>query len=168
VRYVGLIFFGIDFRGGKMEKKTIETSLAEWKEKGIAEKFERLIALLLSVAVSIVVVLSVIRVFAALASVVLTGADPLGYDLFRNVFGMIMVVLIALEFNHIIIQIIHGVHALAQLRMVVAIAILAVVRKFVILDITVTPPETIFALAAVALALGVVFWLIRAKSPDQD
>jgi len=159
-----VVFLG----GTQMEKKATGAFIEEWKKAGLAERFEKTVAILLSLAVSIVVVLSVIRVFITLATLIMSGGDLLGYDLFRTVFGMIMVVLIALEFNHIIIQILHGVHAVAQLRMVVAIAILAVVRKFVILDIKETPAETIFALAAVVLALGCVYWLIRSRATDQD
>lgn len=139
----------------------------QFKSASLPEKFERAVAMLLSIAVAIVVVLSVVRVFILLGQSISSEADVLGYGLFQTVFGMIMVVLIALEFNHIIIQIIHGIHAVAQLRMVVAIAILAIVRKLVILDITKTEPEMIFALGLVLFALGGVYWLIRNRQPDQ-
>lgn len=44
------------------------------------------------------------------------------------------------------------------------IAMLAVARKFIILDLRETEPSALFALAAAILALGVVYWLVR----DQD
>ena len=43
-------------------------------------------------------------------------------------------------------------------------ALLAIVRKLIILDLATTEAMQLFALAAAILALGVVYWLIR----DQD
>ncbi len=44
------------------------------------------------------------------------------------------------------------------------IALLAIARKFIILDLGETEPAKIAALAGAALALGAVHWLVR----DQD
>ena len=44
------------------------------------------------------------------------------------------------------------------------IALLAVVRKLMILDLTSVDASQLFALAATVLALGGVYWLVR----DQD
>jgi uncharacterized membrane protein (DUF373 family) len=44
------------------------------------------------------------------------------------------------------------------------IAILAVVRKFIILDLSQTEAMKLLALGAAILALGIVYWLVR----DQD
>jgi uncharacterized membrane protein (DUF373 family) len=55
-------------------------------------------------------------------------------------------------------------HSIVQVRTVVLIALLALVRKFIILDATKTEPLTIIGLAAAILALGSVHWLVR----DQD
>jgi len=49
-------------------------------------------------------------------------------------------------------------------RSIVLLAMLAMVRKFIILDLSTTPAEQLFALAAAILSLGVVYWLVR----DQD
>jgi uncharacterized membrane protein (DUF373 family) len=43
----------------------------------------------------------------------------------------------------------------------VMIALLAICRKVIILDLRETDASYIFALAAAILALGVVYWLIR-------
>jgi uncharacterized membrane protein (DUF373 family) len=47
---------------------------------------------------------------------------------------------------------------------VVLIALLAIVRKLMIIDVSATEAEQRFALAAAILALGTVYWLVR----DQD
>ena len=51
-----------------------------------------------------------------------------------------------------------------QVRTVVLIALLAIVRKVMILDLASTEALQLFALAATILALGAVYWLVR----DQD
>ncbi len=79
-------------------------------------------------------------------------------------FGMILTVLIALEFNHSILSVLHRQESIIQQRRVILTALLVLARKFIILDATRTAPLTIIELAAAVLALGAVHWLVR----DQD
>jgi Phosphate-starvation-inducible E family len=51
--------------------------------------------------------------------------------------------------------------SVVQIRSVVMIALLAICRKVIILDLKETDPSQTFALAAAILALGLVYWLIR-------
>jgi uncharacterized membrane protein (DUF373 family) len=44
---------------------------------------------------------------------------------------------------------------------VVLLALLALVRKFIIIDATKTEPMTLVGLALAVLALGGVYWLVR-------
>ena len=55
-------------------------------------------------------------------------------------------------------------HSVVQVRTVVLIALLAIVRKLMIIDLSATDAQQVLALAAAILALGAVFWLVR----DQD
>jgi uncharacterized membrane protein (DUF373 family) len=77
---------------------------------------------------------------------------------------MIMTVLIALEFKHSVLIMLKRHQNIVQARTVILIALLAVVRKLIILDLSEAPPLTTIGLAAATLALGTVYWLIR----DQD
>ena len=50
----------------------------------------------------------------------------------------------------------------------IVIALLAIVRKIIILDLSSTGAAELFALAAAILALGAVYWLVQSadkKSP---
>jgi hypothetical protein len=49
------------------------------------------------------------------------------------------------------------------LQIHVRISLLDWVRKFIILDLYQTEPTTVAALAGAALALGIVFWLVRSQ-----
>jgi uncharacterized membrane protein (DUF373 family) len=51
-----------------------------------------------------------------------------------------------------------------EVRAVILLAMLAIVRKVIILDIAATDSMQLFGLAAAVLALGAVYWLVR----DQD
>ena len=51
-----------------------------------------------------------------------------------------------------------------QVRTIILIALLAIVRKFIILNLADTSAAKVAALSGAVLALGAVFWLVR----DQD
>lgn len=74
---------------------------------------------------------------------------------------MVMTVLIALELNHSILSVLERSHGIVQVRTVVLIAILALVRKFILIDFTQETPSMMLSLAASALALGAIYWLVR-------
>jgi uncharacterized membrane protein (DUF373 family) len=93
-------------------------------------------------------------------------ASPIGSS-FQTLFGMIMTVLIALEFNHTIMPALQRKRSIIRLRVVVLIALLALVRSFVILDASQSEPLTIIGLASAVLALGVVLWLVRDQERKQ-
>jgi uncharacterized membrane protein (DUF373 family) len=54
--------------------------------------------------------------------------------------------------------------SIIQVRTVVLVSLLALVRKFIILDTGKAEPLTIIGLAMAVMALGAVYWLVR----DQD
>jgi uncharacterized membrane protein (DUF373 family) len=77
---------------------------------------------------------------------------------------MIMTLLIALEFNHSIRGVLERRNGIVQVRTVVLIALLALVRKFIIIDTAKIEPVILIGMAAAVLALGAVYWMMR----DQD
>src|SRR3954470_561449 len=108
---------------------------------------------------------ALLNLMARVALVVIFGlVDPADQAVFQAIFGMILTVLIALEFNHSILSVLERKQSIVQVRTVVLIALLALVRKFIILDASKTEPLTLLGLAAAILALGAVHWLVR----DQD
>ena len=77
---------------------------------------------------------------------------------------MIFTVIIALEFKRSLLVVAERRDSVVQVRAVVLIALLAVVRKLIILDCSRIRPMQVLALAGAILALGIVYWLVR----DQD
>ncbi len=136
-----------------------------WLSLGLYERFEQGIAMLVAWLIAVIVVVAVWDLAKEVAMLARQDMlDPLEHKTFQAIFGQIMTVLIALEFKHSIVKVVAAASSIIQVRTVLLIALLALSRKLIILDTTELPPGTIFALAAVLLALGAAYWLVR----DQD
>jgi uncharacterized membrane protein (DUF373 family) len=57
--------------------------------------------------------------------------------------------------------------SIIQTKVVLLIALLALARKFIILDLKETTPDQMLGLAAITLALGVTYWLMRDRDDRQ-
>jgi uncharacterized membrane protein (DUF373 family) len=144
---------------------TLPETRKAWSGLSLYERFEEGVVVVLTGLIGLVIVAAVVNLcFRVLVLVVFGLLDPAEHTVFQAVFGMIFTVLIALEFNHSILSVLHRQESIIQLRTVILIALLALARKFIILDASKTEPLTIIGLAAAFLALGAVHWLVR----DQD
>jgi uncharacterized membrane protein (DUF373 family) len=74
--------------------------------------------------------------------------------------------LILIEFNHSIALAISKRSGVLQARPIVLITILVIARKVILLDFATTTFEQLVGIGAIALAFGVLFWLINARSAD--
>lgn len=143
---------------------------ANWQMLSIYEKFEQTVVSVLTLVIAGIVTIAtwqlLLHTLNLVRSHVVNLADS---QVFQSIFGMVLTVLIALEFKHTLLVVRHHRRAIVQVRAVVLIALLALVRRFIILDLYQTTPSVIAALAGAALALGVVFWLVgNYKQPGRD
>jgi uncharacterized membrane protein (DUF373 family) len=116
----------------------------------------------LTAVVGLVIIAALFELCLRVVLLLLNGLiDPADQEVFQALFGMILTVLIALEFNHSIMEVLERENSIVQVRTVVLIALLALVRKFIVLDTTKTDPLTIIGLAAAVLALGSAHWMVR-------
>lgn len=137
----------------------------QWSAMTVYEKFEQIVIFVLSAIIAVIVVASVWALMREVMSRLVLGAfDTLDFATFQGVFGMIFAVVIALEFKRSLLVVAERSFGILQVRTIVLIALLAITRKFIILDLGETEPAKIAALAGAALALGAVHWLVR----DQD
>ena len=81
------------------------------------------------------------------------------YAQFQSLFDRALAAIIALELSRSVYQGALGRHGLVQVRTVVNIGVLAVVRKFVLVDIETVSGILLIGLAAAVLALGTVYAL---------
>ncbi len=73
-----------------------------------------------------------------------------------------MTLLIAMEFKHSIVRVALRRDSIIQVKTVILIGLIALARKFVILDPE-TSPAKIAALAGAMLALGATYWQVRER-----
>ena len=143
-------------------KNLFQETRKYWPALNLYERFEQVVSLILSGVISIVIVVALFELIAKVWHLLIGGAlDPLDHQVFQAVFGAIMTLLIAMEFKHSIIRVLSRKDSVIQVKTVVFIAILALARKFIILDTTKTDGQTIIALAVTVLALASVYWLVR-------
>jgi uncharacterized membrane protein (DUF373 family) len=139
---------------------------AEWMLLTFYERFEQVVILILTGLIAIVVVFAVWNLALKIFHAVIAPQtfDPTEYSVFQAVFGAIFTVIIALEFKRSLLVVAHRQESIVQVRTVILIALLAIVRKLMILDLASTESSQLFALAVAILAFGAVYWLVR----DQD
>lgn len=81
-------------------------------------------------------------------------------------FGAFMAVLIAIE---ILINItIYLRDDVIHVKIVMATALMAIARKVIIMDFSEISPDYVFAIAAVALAMSIGYWLVHKLSPESQ
>lgn len=139
-------------------------------------RFEQVVALALSFIIVAVIVLALVQIVVRVLPLLFgDGVDLLDHGTFQMLFGTIMTLLIAMEFKHSLIPVALRQESVVQVKTVILIALLALSRKFIILDTAATEPATIGVLAGATLVLGVVYWLLRerddrsgsASAPDE-
>ena len=127
------------------------------------QRIEQLAVLVLSAIIAIIVLIALwnLTLRVVLGLVLSETFDPTNHAEFQIVFGAIFTVIIALEFKRSILIAADRRDTVFQVRTVVLIALLAILRKFIILDLEKTDATKILALSLAAIGLGAVYWLIR-------
>jgi uncharacterized membrane protein (DUF373 family) len=146
-------------------REHLSATRARWKLLTLYEKFEQAVIVILTALIAVIIAFAIWNLaLKILLSVVGVGLDPTDFETFQALFGMILTVIIALEFKKSLLVMSERGKSVVQVRAVVLIALLAIVRKVLILDLATTDAAHLFALAAAILSLGGVYWLVR----DQD
>src|ERR1700681_329456 len=129
------------------------------------QRFESAVAFVLTMVIALIVLVALYRLCVGVVTAFLFGAlNPLEHAAFQSIFGEIMTLLIALEFNHTLRYVVTKHQSIIQTKIVLLIALLAVARKFIILDIREASPGHLLGLSAITLALGVTYWLMRQRN----
>jgi uncharacterized membrane protein (DUF373 family) len=128
----------------------------------VYESFEHTVVLILTVLIIGIVASATWHLMRVVGLLIVTDAvQPANQAVFQTVFGMIFTVIIALEFKHSLLIVLARQESVVRVRSIILIAMLAMVRKFIILDLGDTASNSVFALSAAILALGIVYWLVR-------
>jgi uncharacterized membrane protein (DUF373 family) len=128
------------------------------------QRFEAGVATALTVVIAAVILIALYRLVVSVIDVlVLQARNPLEYPVFQQVFGEILTLLIALEFNHTLQYVVTRERGIIQAKIVILIAVLALVRKIIVIDLYAISPGTLAALASLVISLGATYWLMRER-----
>lgn len=143
--------------------KALDEMRSQWRLMTVYERFEQVVAITLSGVIAVVIVISLIQLIRLVFTLLVMDAlDPLDHKVFQLVFGATMTLLIAMEFKHSIVKVALRKESIIQVKTVILIAILALARKFIILEPDVDPAK-VAVLAGTVLALGLTYWLMRER-----
>ena len=141
------------------------------KGRTIYEWFEQIVLSILVLIICLVIVYSLIIVAIKIFEDLVSGVGFIETVALKDTFGLILTVIILVEFNYSIVLAIRQRSGAIQVRIVVLITIIVLARKLVLLDYAAASVETLLGLGGLALALGGLYWLIsdgeqRRRSPD--
>ncbi len=129
----------------------------QWAIMSLYERFEQVVAITLSGVIAVVIVISLIQLIRLVFTLLVMDAlNSLDHKVFQLVFGATMTLLIAMEFKHSIVKVALRKESIIQVKTIILIAILALARKFIILEPDVDPAK-VAALAGTVLALGLTY-----------
>ena len=133
----------------------------DWPTLPAYQRFETFVAYLLTVVIAVIIVIALTRlIWSVIETLVLQALNPLEHQVFQLVFGEILTLLIALEFNHTIQYVMNRKRGIVHARVVIVIALLALSRKVIVTDLHSVSAAWLAALGGLVLALGATYWLM--------
>ena len=100
----------------------------QWPALTFYQRFESMVAFALTLIITAVIVVALYRLSAEVMSGLILGAlNPLEHKVFQRIFGEIMTLLIALEFNHTLQYVVAREQSVIQIKIVLLVALLLVV-----------------------------------------
>lgn len=128
------------------------------------QRFEHIFAFMLTILVSLIMLVAMVRLsIDIIQELIFMSLNPLEHKVFQSIFGEIMTLLIAMEFNHTIHLVAMRKQNIIQVKTVLLIALLALSRKVIIMDLHELSASQVEALGLIILALGIVYWLLRER-----
>lgn len=131
-----------------------------WQVSTLAQKFEIAVTVILYCVIAGVAVFALARLGLALITIVTSPWNITDLQAIQLIFGMVMTVLIALEFGHSLLRNLKNHAAIIHAKEIILIGIMAIVRKLIILDLNKVSALMIMGLAAAIVALGCAYWLM--------
>jgi uncharacterized membrane protein (DUF373 family) len=126
----------------------------------IYDRFERIISVILLITISIIIVYATGLMMITLVGDFHAGLHFAEQGALKDTFGLILSLLILIEFNHSIVLAVRRRSGIIEVRVVVLIAIIVIARKLILLDYANTTLEMLLGLGGLALSLGALYWLL--------
>ncbi|MEY2343283.1 phosphate-starvation-inducible PsiE family protein [Acidithiobacillus sp. IBUN Pt1247-S3] len=133
----------------------------QWNCLTYYERFEQIISIFLSFLLILVILVTIFNLSKEVFIITFNAIlNSISIGQIRNFFGDILTLLIAMEFNHTIFHSIKNKGQIVRVKTVVLVAILAISRQFIVLDVQPTSPFLLIAFAISILFLGIVYHLM--------
>jgi uncharacterized membrane protein (DUF373 family) len=132
----------------------------EWRKYFSYPQFERIALACILIMIGAITIFTIVFTGIKLVSDMLLGEAFVDKAALQDTLGLILTVLILLEFNHTVFVGLTRRSGAIQVRMLVQIVILVVSRKLMLLDFSVTDAKTLLGFGGLLLALGGLYWLI--------
>ncbi len=136
------------------------------------QRFNTIIAGVLLVGILAVVLLAAASFLRLTVETVLGTPTTTTYSQLQALFDLLLGVVIALELGHSVHLMVTGQRGFAQVRIVLIIGLLAVVRKLIVIELDQVSGFLLLGLAAAIVALGSVFgllsWLDKKQGVPKD
>lgn len=126
------------------------------------ELFEGVVSRLIIVILGILTIYALVAAGIELVADLRLGTDFIEKELLQDTFGSILTVLILLEFTHSVYTSTKHRSVVIEARAIILIAVIVVARKLILLDFKSVTLDQIAAYGGIALALGLLFWLLGA------
>ncbi|SEP16414.1 Phosphate-starvation-inducible E [Salinihabitans flavidus] len=132
------------------------------------ELFERLISALLLIGMIVVIGLAAWSFLRLTYTVASEPSVDIAYVTFQTLFDRLLAAVIALELARSVLLLVEGHRGLVQVRIILVIGLLAVVRKLILIKLETADPALIFALASAVFALAAALALIMVMDPRRE
>jgi uncharacterized membrane protein (DUF373 family) len=129
----------------------------------VIKKFQKIIVLVLVVLMAVVLLLSTVELaWVIIKDIITPPILILEIDELLEIFGLFMLVLIGIELLDTIAKT-YMAESVDHAQIVMAVAIIAIARKVIILDVKDLSGLALVGIAAIILALSIGYFLIKKK-----
>jgi uncharacterized membrane protein (DUF373 family) len=142
----------------------LATLKRQWGDLTAYERFEQIVSRFVMLLISVVIVYSLIIASINLFNQFTLDLAFADVTALKDVFGSILTILILIEFNHSIALALSKRSGVLQARYIVLITILVIARKVILLDFSTASFESLIGIGGLALAFGLLYWLISIRS----
>jgi uncharacterized membrane protein (DUF373 family) len=146
----------------------LATLKRQWRDLTAYERFEQIVSRFVMLLISAVIVYSLIITSINLLNQLTLNLAFVDVTALKDVFGSILTILILIEFNHSIALALSKRSGVLQARYIVLITILVIARKVILLDFSTASLESLVGIGGLALAFGLLYWLISARPSDAE
>ena len=129
----------------------------------VVEAFETFIYVILIIILLVVSLIATFRVFIGFFELIqnVSQVPDLKFENFQGLFGKVLTLLIVLELKATILHAIKRRGIRTLLLDIILISGTAIARKLITMDYVKMEPETILAISALLIAIGVSYFLIK-------